>query len=394
MVATIPSDPGAARTLFPWIGFQGRWGELQRAFYNGPTGPNLKRQWTEPIQWSEGWRSRSYAVPAGGVLGTRATDFFCGSVAGGSEILRRLLHEPGPTLLALAVLVALALFGLSRATWRPTSPIEPARRRAWGQIVAASARLYGRRMPLFVGIGLLLVPITLVIALVQTIVLKASSVVGISNEGQGGGFLVLLLVAFGVALTLLAIGLVQVAAVRAVVEIAEGRPVGPVRAYRLAAGSVGPLFGALVLATVAVLLLTSSLFLIPVAIWLAVRWALIAPVIALEGLDSLGALRRSGRLVRQGWLKVGSLTIAGAAVALVAGPLVGALLIVLTNAPLPMLDVAAGIIYAVTLPFVALTTAYVFFDVRVRDELSGEPGADVLPAEIDLGGLATGRRAP
>ena len=394
VVATIPSDPGAARTLFPWIGFQGRWGELQRAFYNGPTGPNLKRQWTEPIQWSEGWRSRSYAVPAGGVLGTRATDFFCGSVAGGSEILRRLLHEPGPTLLALAVLVALALFGLSRATWRPTSPIEPARRRAWGQIVAASARLYGRRMPLFVGIGLLLVPITLVIALVQTIVLKASSVVGISNEGQGGGFLVLLLVAFGVALTLLAIGLVQVAAVRAVVEIAEGRPVGPVRAYRLAAGSVGPLFGALVLATVAVLLLTSSLFLIPVAIWLAVRWALIAPVIALEGLDSLGALRRSGRLVRQGWLKVGSLTIAGAAVALVAGPLVGALLIVLTNAPLPMLDVAAGIVYAVTLPFVALTTAYVYFDVRVRDELSGEPGADVLPAEIDLGGLATGRRAP
>ena len=48
-VATIPSDPAAARAEFPWIDFQGRWGELQPAFFNGPTGPNLKTQWTQPI---------------------------------------------------------------------------------------------------------------------------------------------------------------------------------------------------------------------------------------------------------------------------------------------------------------------------------------------------------
>ena len=66
-VETIPSDPDAARRAFPWIAFEGRWGELQRAFFNGPTGPNLKSQWTEPIGWSEDWRPRSYAVPTGGV---------------------------------------------------------------------------------------------------------------------------------------------------------------------------------------------------------------------------------------------------------------------------------------------------------------------------------------
>ena len=37
----------------PWVGFQGRWGELQPAFFNGPTGPNLKTQWTKPVLWSE-----------------------------------------------------------------------------------------------------------------------------------------------------------------------------------------------------------------------------------------------------------------------------------------------------------------------------------------------------
>jgi hypothetical protein len=156
-----------------------------------------------------------------------------------------------------------------------------------------------------------------------------------------------------------------------------------------------PLLGALVIAAVAVVLLATSVFLLPIALWLVVRWALIAPAIALERLSALQALRRSSRLVRHSWWKVGSLTILGAAVVLIAGPLVGSLLLVLTNAPLVLLDVVAGIIYAVTMPFVALTTAYVYFDMRVRDELAAEVGPDRLPPEIGLGGaFATGRPAP
>jgi hypothetical protein len=395
VVRTIPSDPGEARASFPWIGFQGRWGELQRAFYNGPTGPNMKRQWTEPIQWADGWRSRSYAVPVGGVLGHRATDFFCGAVAGGSEVLRRLVHDPRPILLVLAALITLAMIALSRVTWRPTAPLHVARRRAWGQIIAAAARMYRQRMRLFVGIGLLLVPISLFVALMQTIVLKASSVAGISTEGEGGGLLVLVVVAVGTALTLLAIGLVQAATARALVEIDQGRSVGPIRAYRMVRSSAWPLLGALVIAVLAVLVLAGSLFLLPIAVWLTVRWALIAPAIELEKLSPVEALRRSGRLVRQEWLKVGSLTIVGAAVALVAGPLAGSLLIVLTSAPLPWLDVVAGVVYALAMPFVALTTAYVYFDTRVRDELTVKPGSDRLSAEIDVNrGLVTDRSPP
>ena len=40
-VQTIPSDATAAAAAFPWITFEGRWGELQAAFFNGPTGPNM-----------------------------------------------------------------------------------------------------------------------------------------------------------------------------------------------------------------------------------------------------------------------------------------------------------------------------------------------------------------
>jgi hypothetical protein len=384
VVRTIPSDSIEAREAFPWIAFQGRWGELQEAFFNGPTGPNLKRQWTEPIRWSEGWRDRSYAVPAGGALGTRATDFFCGAVAGGSEGLRRLLDEPLPFLLALAALLVLLLYGLSRATWHPTAPFRLAHRRAWGQILAAAARMYAGRLPLFVGIGLLLLPVFLLVALLQGIVFRASSIASIETDGESGGLLVFLVFALGTTLTLFGLGLVQAATARALFELDAGRTIGPLRAYRLALDSARPLLGAFAIAVVVISLLAGSLFLLPIAVWLTVRWALLVPAVELEDLPALGALRRSGRLVRLGWLKVASLIVVGSALALVIGPLVGALLILLTDAPLALLNVIAGVVYAVTMPFVALTTAYVYFDMRVREALAPLDESPELPAEIEL----------
>jgi hypothetical protein len=44
----------------------------------------------------------------------------------------------------------------------------------------------------------------------------------------------------------------------------------------------------------------------------------------------------------------------------------------------------AGVVYAVAMPFVALTTAYVYFDCRVRIELAREQETAVLPEEIGL----------
>jgi hypothetical protein len=154
-------------------------------------------------------------------------------------------------------------------------------------------------------------------------------------------------------------------------------------AYRLAFDAVRPLFGALVIASVTVSLLGSSIFLLPLAIWLAGRWSLIAPVIELEGHGALAALRRSGALVRRRWLKVASLIVAGAAIVVVAGPSLGVLLILLTDAPFWLVNVVAGIVYAVAMPFVALTTAYVYFDAWVGGELEAR-GPAVLPAEIEL----------
>ena len=383
-VVTIPSDPDAAQDAYPWIDYQGRWGELQRAFFNGPTGPNLKTQWTEPITWSEGWRDQSYAVPAGGALGTGATDFFCDAIAGGSKALQRALENPPLILGVLAVLLLLVVLLVSRATWTPSTPLRLARRRAWGQILATSLRMYWRRPGLFLGIGLVMLPISIVVAVLQALITGAAGFAGIDADGEGATLLVLLVVALLTTLTLAGVGLVQAAAARALVEVDEGRPVGPVDAYRLALDSVRPLLGALAIAVIIVSLLTTSVILIPIAVWLAVRWALIAPIVELETHPALGALRRSGKLVRLNWLKVATLAIVGGALALAVGPVLGVLLILLLDAPLALANVVAGIVYAVAIPYVALATVYVYFDVRVRDELAADRDPEVLPAEIDL----------
>ena len=383
-VRTIPSETSAARASYPWIAFEGRWGELQEAFFNGPTGPNLKRQWTEPIGWSEGWRERAYAVPTGGALGTGATDFFCAAVARGSMGLIRFLREPALVLLGLAALLALVVFTARRATWRPAAPLRVARRRSWGQVLSAAGRMYVGRVPLFLGIGLLLIPIALATATLQGLLLGGFGLLGVETDGETAGALVLALVVAATTLTLLGLALVQAATACALVEIDAGRSIGPVRAYRIALAKSRPLLGSLGLMVAAWSALTATVFLIPIAVWLVIRWSLSAQAVELEGTGAVGALSRSAELVRGRWLRVASLVGAGAALALFAGPLLGAVLILATSAPPATLNLVAGIVHALVVPFVALTTSYVYFDARTRFELDKVDEPRELPAEIPL----------
>jgi len=384
VVKTIPSDADAAARAFPWITFEGRWGELQAAFFNGPTGPNLKTQWTEPIEWSDGWRDRSYAVPAGGLFGTHATDFFCVAVEQGSRGLVQLLRSPVAFLIFLAALLALAIFVITRTTWSPVAPLRLARRRSSGQILRASARMYVRRAPLFLGLGILFIPLGMVISLVQAAVLGGFGLVGVDASGESAGAIVLLITALGISLALFGLALLQGATSCALVRADAGRPIGPFGAYRLTLAKGRELFGSVSMAVVSALILVATGFLIPLAAWLAVRWSFLAQTIVLEDTPAVASLRRSGRLVRGHWLRVAALVGIGAVLALLAGPFIGALLILVTDAPLALMNVLAGIVYALAMPFVALVTTYLYFDARVRQELPPERDPDELPAEIAI----------
>jgi hypothetical protein len=384
VVTTIPSDPAAAKAAYPWIDFEGRWGELQPAFFNGPTGPNMKDQWTHPIEWSEGWRDVSYAVPTGGLFGTSATDLFCSGVEKGSRALAVFLQKPGLVALILGGLIALIAFIVVRATWTPSAPLRLARRRSWGQILAAAASMYVKRPRVFLGIGLLLIPIVFVMTILQWIALEGLDVVGVVTTGESAGGSALLALVIGTAVALLGLGLVQAATTCALVEIDQGRPVTARQAYRISFRRIRPLLRAVVLFVVVWLALTAVPFLIPVAVFFAIRWCLVAPVVELDDAGGVAALRRSARLVGGRWFRTGSLVGLSAAIALISGPLLGALMIFVVSLPLAAINVVAGIVYSIALPFVGLVTAYAYFDARARLELEPADRPAELPAEIAL----------
>ena len=107
-------------------------------------------------------------------------------------------------------------------------------------------------------------------------------------------------------------------------------------------------------------------------------------MIVFEGPTALASLRRSTTLVRQRVLKTAVLLATSIVLAGAVGPLLGTMLILLTGAPFPVANIVAGATYAVLMPYVGLTMAYLYFDALVRSQLPRDDVdlVDVLPAEL------------
>jgi hypothetical protein len=182
---------------------------------------------------------------------------------------------------------------------------------------------------------------------------------------------------------LIALTLVQAAVASAMAEIDEGARIGPRAAIAGAFARFGPLSWTLLKLAVVVVVLDLTVVGIPFSVWLLVRSSLFTQVIVLEGHPARGSLRRSGQLVRGHWLRVASISVVSAGIGLLVGPLVGVLLLFVTTASFNVVNLVAGVVYAVTLPFVAIATTYLYYDLRVRERLHARElgAAAVLPAE-------------
>jgi hypothetical protein len=74
--------------------------------------------------------------------------------------------------------------------------------------------------------------------------------------------------------------------------------------------------------------------------------------------------------------------VVGSGIALALGPVVGIVLIFATDAPLALVNIVSGLVYALAMPFVALTTAYVYHDAVVRERLDRPADSEPLPSEL------------
>ncbi len=79
---------------FAWTSYYGRWGEKEKGFNNGPTGPQTKTQWREPFTWMAAQRTTSPRLPGGTIAGPQVTKAFCGAVATASELINLDAQSP------------------------------------------------------------------------------------------------------------------------------------------------------------------------------------------------------------------------------------------------------------------------------------------------------------
>jgi hypothetical protein len=135
-------------------------------------------------------------------------------------------------------------------------------------------------------------------------------------------------------------------------------------------------------AALVVAVLSLSAVGVVVAIWLAIRWSLLAQVVVLDE-GASRPLRTSARLVRGHWWRVASITVFVTGIGVLLGPLIGTLCLFLTSASFDFVNLVSALVYVVALPFVAITTTYLYFDLAVRRRLEEEEplDAEVLPAE-------------
>jgi hypothetical protein len=149
-IPTFPTTTGR----FKWLTYFGHWGQEEKGFNNGPTGPLTKTQWLEPFSWMEKQRTTSPRVPGGSFAGPAVSGAFCGAVSTVSDVIN-LESRSRPAAIAMIAIPALLLIlfvGVTR--WGPVDLTELRRRRAFGQIVRAARQLYGRHWRTMVPIGL------------------------------------------------------------------------------------------------------------------------------------------------------------------------------------------------------------------------------------------------
>jgi hypothetical protein len=341
-VEVLPEVPDNASDPYSWLAFHGRWGQKEKGINNGPTGPAAKSAWSQPIEWADGLRDSSVAVPGRKTLGPSVTHFFCGAVTQGSLILNWAMVHPWPFFVLFGLVAVGSGEAVRRTSWRPVFR-EPLRaRRGTGQILRAARRVYISDSWTFLGMGAIFVPVSLVAAAIQWVLFHLTGIEGlVALDGRHGAvtaFLALLVGGIGAAIS----STITTAAVAAALgELEKGRRLSALDAFVMAFQRWRALAGALIRQFGSAILLTIIVIGIPFAIRRFIRWSLFAQTAMLEDRDARGALRRSKELVDGYWWRTFGVTALIDVLAALSGPLVGVVLLLVTDHSLNVINLAA-----------------------------------------------------
>lgn len=365
----LPDTPAPRDSPFAWLNFPGRWGQKQRGINDGPLGPaNPEREaWVHPITWSQGLRTHSLTVPGGRALGLSVTSFFCGAVEHASVAMIWSLLHPAPFFVLLGLVVVAGVGTASRTQWTPPDPRPFRRARKGGQILRAARRLYGQNPGTFIGIGVVFVPLSVVAAALQWLLFHRTGLARLVElDGRQGAVTALLALLIGDLVGVFAAAAVTGAVSAALNELDAGRRVSALRAYGLLSRNARALGGATTLQLVLILLLVLTVIGIPFAIYYFIRTSLFAQACVLGDETATGSLRASARLTRRHWWRTFGFTALVNVIAIVSGPLLGVLILLLTAQSLTFIDITGSIVYALVVPYAAIALTLYYFDLQAR----------------------------
>jgi hypothetical protein len=345
---------------FAWTSYDGRWGEREKGFNNGPTGPQTKTQWREPFTWMAKQRTTSPRLPGGTIAGPQVTKAFCGAVAVASEVINLDAESPPAAVATIVGFAILLILFVGFTVWRPVDLETLRRRRAFGQILRAARQFYGRHWRVF-----------LPVALAALVLIGATNLlaglVGSTSNSAGSGLHLASADLLEQFIRPVAQALVSAIAIVVAREALRDRNVGFLQAMRGVRERFWRVVGAQLLATIGVFLLAISVIGLPWALWKLVGWAFVQEEVIFTDKSLRQSFRESSELVRGRWLRSARVILIFYVIGIATGPILTFALI-FTALPLIWINVIGSLVFALLIPFTALGGTFLYFDLSVREE--------------------------
>jgi hypothetical protein len=356
-------DQAPAVGEFKWLSFNGHWGQREKGYNNGPTGPTTKTVWNQPFSWMADQRTTSPRLPGSSLAGPQITGAFCGAVASLSSLVNLHAESRAASIAILAAIALVVLLFVGATRWRPVDLRRLRARRSFGQLIRTSGRLYGRHLHV-------LLPIAIVaIAIIGATNLLCDLLAGESandTTGRSGVNVAFVDIAQSLARPV-ASAIVAALVVVFVRQLAESRPAG----LRACVGGVRADFWRVVfaqlLATLGVTLMALSVIGIPWAIWKLVGWAFVQQEVLFTRKSLRESFRGSSDLVRGRWWHAVRPILFFYALTAIAGPVLTFALI-FTALPLFWINLLGSLIFALLIPYVTLGKTLLYFDLQTRAE--------------------------
>lgn len=347
----VPRDGG-----FSWLSFDGRWGQKEKAFNNGPTGPQTKDQWSQPFTWMEQQRWSSPRMPGGGLVGPDAVSAFCGVMESVTGVMN--LQQADPLLayaiVAVFLLAAFLVFGFSK--WRPADADELQQERAYGQIVGTSLKLYHRHFGTMAVLGAISIPIV-----------GGTQALGVwlGDIANSNGFLQSisdLLLAVGRPVALVLVAALVIVFMR---DLAGSEEAGVKLSVSGTRQRFWRVVAAKLLAMAATFLLSITIIGIPFAIRFLITWTFVQQEVLFTDRSLRASFRSSTDLVRGHWWRTVRTMVPLLLLLTVMGPLFG-LFLIFTPLPLLLVNLIGSLVYALVIPLTTAGTTLLYFDLRAR----------------------------